>query len=96
MSHHLDSPLARQDVRLDITDPYGAKVARRVFPNILPYEVGTAAAFDLMGWNGRALTDNAPEVMCSIAANTAVPIGVGASSVPTKPSKAFPYVPAAG
>jgi hypothetical protein len=71
---------------------YGAKVARRVLPNILPYEVGAPASFDFAAWNGRALTDNAMEVMCSLAANTPVSIGVGKDSVPAKPSSAFPYV----
>jgi hypothetical protein len=72
---------------------YGAKVARRVFPNILPYEVGAPASFDFVDWNGRALTDNAPEVMCSLAVNTPVTIGVGKESLPIPPSKVFPYVP---
>src|SRR4029450_7445614 len=49
---------------------YGEKVAHRFFPNILPYEVGTAATFGFAEWNGRSLTDNAPDVMLSIAANT--------------------------
>jgi hypothetical protein len=33
-------------------EAYGAKVARRFFSNVLPYEVGTQAAFDFTGWNG--------------------------------------------
>ena len=32
---------------------YGAKVAHRFFPNILPYEVGTPAAFGFVEWKGR-------------------------------------------
>ena len=44
---------------------YGEKVARRFFPNILPYEVGTPAVFGFAEWNGRSLTDNAPNVMFS-------------------------------
>jgi hypothetical protein len=74
---------------------YGKKVARRFFPNILPYEVGTAAVFGFAEWNGRSLTDNAPDVMFSIAANTPVRLGIGKESVTSKPSKTFPYVPAA-
>jgi hypothetical protein len=38
-------------------------VARRCCPNILPYEVGTPAFFSFCEWNGRSLTDNAPNVM---------------------------------
>jgi hypothetical protein len=74
---------------------YGEQVARRVCPNILPYEVGTAACFGFAGWNGRSLTDNAPDVMFSLAANTPVRLGIGKESVTAKPSKTFPYVPAA-
>jgi hypothetical protein len=74
---------------------YGEKVARRFFPNILPYEVGTSAVFGFAEWNGRSLTDNAPDVMFSIAANAPVRLGIGKESVTSKPSKVFPYVPAA-
>jgi len=74
---------------------YAEKVAHRFFPNILPYEVGTPAAFGFAEWNGRSLTDNAPDVMFSIAANTPVRLGIGKESVTSKPSKTFPYVPKA-
>jgi hypothetical protein len=75
---------------------YGERVAHRFFPNILPYEVGTSAVFGFAGWNGRSLIDNAPDVMFSLAANTPVRLGIGKESVTSKPSKRFPYVPAAG
>ena len=65
-------------------------------PNILPYEVGTPAAFGFAEWNGRSLTDNAPNVMFSMAANTPVNLGIGKESVTSKPSKTFPYILAAG
>ena len=74
---------------------YAKKVAHRFFPNILPYEVGTPAVFGFAEWNGRSLTDNAPNVMFSIAANTPVCLGIGKESVTSKPSRTFPYVPAA-
>ncbi len=74
---------------------YASKVAHRFFPNVLPYTVGTAAVFGFAGWNGRSLTDNAPDVMFSIAANRPVTLGIGKESVTSKPSQAFPYVPAA-
>ncbi len=73
---------------------YAEKVAHRFFPNMLPYTVGTTAAFGFAEWNGRSLTDNAPDVMFSIASNTPVRLGIGKESVTSKPSKAFPYVPA--
>ena len=74
---------------------YAEKVAHRFFPNMLPYEVGTQAAFGFAEWNGRSLTDNAPDVMFSIAANTPIRLGIGKESVTSKPSGTFPYVPEA-
>jgi Domain of unknown function (DUF4331) len=74
---------------------YAEKVAHRFFPNVLPYTVGTPAAFGFAEWNGRSLTDNAPNVMFSLAANTPVALGIGKESVTSKPSKAFPYIPPA-
>ncbi len=72
---------------------YGQTVARRFFPNMLPYVVGTPAVFGLAEWNGRSLTDNAPDVMFSIAANAPIGLGIGKESVTSKPSATFPYVP---
>lgn len=72
---------------------YAEKVAHRFFPNILPYTVGTPACFGFIAWNGRSLTDNAPDVMFSIAANAPVRLGIGKGSVTSKPSATFPYVP---
>jgi len=74
---------------------YAEKVAHRFFPNILPYEVGTPACFGFVEWNGRSLTDNAPDVMFSLAGNTPVRLGIGKGSVTSKPSATFPYVPLA-
>lgn len=73
---------------------YAAKVAHRFFPNILPYTVGTSAVFGFGDWNGRSMTDNAPDVMFSIATNSPVRLGIGKESVTSRPSKTFPYVPA--
>ncbi len=74
---------------------YGEKIAHRMFPNIMPYTVGTPASFGFAEWNGRSLTDNAPNVMFSIAANTPIQLGIGKESVTSKPRKTFPYVPVA-
>jgi hypothetical protein len=71
---------------------YAEKVAHRFLPNILPYTVGTPAVFGMAEWNGRSLTDNAPDVMFTIASNTPIRLGIGKESVPSKPSKVFPYV----
>ena len=73
---------------------YGETVAHRFFPNVLPYTLGTAAVFGFAAWNGRSLTDNALDVMLSIASNSPVGLGIGKESVTSKPSKTFPYVPA--
>ncbi len=72
---------------------YAEKVAHRFLPNILPYEIGTPASFGFAEWNGRSLTDNAPDVMFSIAANTPIRLGIGKESVVSKPRKTFPYMP---
>ena len=72
---------------------YAEKLAHRFFPNILPYEIGTPAVFGFAEWNGRSLTDNAPDVMFSTAANTPIRLGIGKESVTSKPTRSFPYVP---
>lgn len=72
---------------------YAVRVAHRFFPNILPYVVGTPATFGFAGWNGRSLTDNAPDVMFSLAANTPITLGIGKESVTRKPTGTFPYMP---
>ncbi len=74
---------------------YALSVAHRFFPNLLPYRVGSPAAFGFVEWNGRSLTDNAPDVMFSVAANTPVGLGIGKGSVTSKPRSQFPYVPPA-
>jgi len=75
---------------------YAEMVVQRLFPNILPYVIGTSAVFGFADWNGRSLIDNAPDVMFSIAANTPIRIGIGKESVTSKPLSTFPYVPKVG
>jgi hypothetical protein len=74
---------------------YAETVASKVLPNVLPYTVGTPAAFGFAGWNGRSLSDNAPDVMFSFASNSAVTMTIGKESVTSKPSDTWPYVPPA-
>lgn len=74
-------------------DHYGEVLAHRLFPNILPYTVGTPAALSFGGFNGRSLIDNAPDVMFTLAMNTPVAQGIGPNSVTAKPTATFPYVP---
>lgn len=71
---------------------YAEKVAHRFFPNMLPYTVGTPAIFGFAEWNGRSLTDSAPDVMFSIAANTPLGLGIGKESITAKPTASFPYI----
>jgi hypothetical protein len=75
---------------------YGRAVADKLLPNVLPYTVGTQAVFGYGVWNGRSLIDNAPDVMFSLATNTALSTVVTKESVPFKPTHSFPYVPVIG
>jgi hypothetical protein len=77
-----------------VEDPhaYGEVVAGRLFPDMLPYAIGTPAVYGFAQWNGRSLTDNAPDVMFSLATNTAFTIGLTKDSVAAKPTRTFPYV----
>jgi hypothetical protein len=74
---------------------YGAAVAAKLLPDTLPYTIGSSAVYGFNELNGRSLTDNAPDVMFSLATNTAFTIGLTKDSVTTKPSNRFPYVPEA-
>ena len=76
------------------TDPhaYGRAVAQELFPDVLPYEIGTPATFSKDVRNDRALADNAPEVMLSLVTGTAVPSGFTPAAAEAFRSPAFPYV----
>jgi hypothetical protein len=74
---------------------YAEAVVGRLFPNVLPYTIGTPAMYGFNEWNGRSLTDNAPDVMFSLATNTALSTGLTKDSITSKPTRNFPYVPAA-
>jgi hypothetical protein len=71
---------------------YGQTVAHELFPDVLPYVVGTPATFGFATRNGRTLADNAPEVMMSLVAGTAVPSGLKPSVAQHLRSDKFPYV----
>ena len=55
---------------------YGQTVARELFPDVLPYVVGTPATYGFATRNGRTLADNAPEVMLSLVTGMAVLSGL--------------------
>jgi len=71
---------------------YGQTVARRLFPDVMPYTVGTPATYSFATFNGRALADNAPEAMLSLVANAAVPSGLKPSVAEHLRDSNFPYV----
>jgi hypothetical protein len=71
---------------------YGQSVARELFPDVLPYVVGTPATYGFAGFNGRTLADNAPEAMLSLVANMAVPSGLRPSVAGHLRDSDFPYV----
>ena len=70
-------------------------MARALFPDVLPYAVGTPATYGFAVRNGRTLADNAPEVMLSLVLDTAVPSGLAPSLSRYLRSTNFPYVVAA-
>jgi Domain of unknown function (DUF4331) len=76
---------------------YGRLVADRLLPDLLPYRVGTPAAFSFAGFNGRSLADNAPEVMYGLITNSGFPTGLTPAAAAETRQESFPYVvPSAG
>jgi hypothetical protein len=71
---------------------YGESVARELFPDVLPYVVGTPATYGFAGFNGRTLADNAPEAMLSLVLGTAVPSGLKPAVAEELRDTSFPYV----
>jgi hypothetical protein len=71
---------------------YGQTVAERLFPDVLPYVVGTPATYGFAGFNGRALADDAPAAMLSLVSATAVPSGLKPAVAAGERSDSFPYV----
>jgi hypothetical protein len=76
----------------DDPQAYGQAVARQLFPDVLPYVVGTPATFGFAGHNGRTMADNAPEAMMSLVAGAAVPSGLRPSVAQQQRRPDFPYV----
>jgi hypothetical protein len=68
---------------------YGRRLVARLLPAILPYELGTPAAFDFVGFNGRGLTDDAMDVILTLATNT--PLGDGVAPDQRRVRQDFPY-----
>jgi hypothetical protein len=70
-------------------EEYGAQLAARLLPVMLPYEVGSDAAFGLAEFNGRPLSTDAYDVMLTLGANR--PITDGVSPDVSRISTEFPY-----
>jgi hypothetical protein len=70
-------------------DEYGAKVASMLCPSLLPYVIGSDARFSVEGFNGRSLSDDAYDVMLSLATNTTVRDGVSPNT--SRLQRDFPY-----
>jgi hypothetical protein len=68
---------------------YGQRLADRLCPVVLPYRLGTEAHFNVAKFNGRRLTDDAYDVMVSLATNVAVADGV--SPATNRVISEFPY-----
>ncbi|MFC1407430.1 MULTISPECIES: DUF4331 family protein [Streptacidiphilus] len=73
-------------------DGYGNTVACELFPDVLPYVLGTPAGYGFAARNGRTLADNAPEAMLSLVLNTAVPSGLTPATAQALRLPDFPYV----
>ncbi len=71
---------------------YGRAVAKELFPDVLPYVVGTPATYGFAARNGRTLADNAPEAMLSLVTNMAVPSGLRPAVAEHQRVSTFPYV----
>ena len=75
---------------------YGKQVAARLCPTLLPYELGTPAAFDHAGFNGRPLGDDVMDVMLTLASNMPLADGVAPDRsriIADFPYYGSPYVP---
>jgi len=76
----------------DDPDGYGQAVAAELFPDVLPYVIGTPAVYGFTGFNGRTQADNAPEAMLSLVTGMAVPSGLKPAIAKDQRASTFPYV----
>lgn len=74
-----------------VADPkeYGKQIVARLCPITLPYELGTPAAFDQAGFNGRPLGDDVMDVMLTLASNK--PLADGVAPDRSRLRTEFPY-----
>ena len=76
----------------DDPEGYGQMVASQLFPDVLPYVIGTRASYSFAARNGRTQADNAPEAMLSLVTNMAVPTGLNPAMTAALRDSDFPYV----
>lgn len=72
-----------------VAQEYGKQLVERFVPVVLPYRLGTPAAFDFLEFNGRALTDNVTDVMLTLMTNT--PLNDGLMPPADRVIDRFPY-----
>jgi hypothetical protein len=75
---------------------YGEIVVARLLPDMLPYQIGTVASYSFAGHNGRALTDNVSDVMCSLVTNSACVGGLSRGHMNGTLRDTFPYLAVVG
>jgi hypothetical protein len=80
---------ARRAGTVTDAEAYAGRVLARLGPLTLPYKLGSAAAFDYAGFNGRALRDDVMDVMLSLMTNS--PLGDGVAPDPGLIQGKFPY-----
>jgi hypothetical protein len=85
----LTTRLARSAGAAADAQRYGVELARRLCPAMLPYEVGSDAEFTTTRFNGRRLTDDAYDVMVSLATHSQVADGVAPNG--SRTIAQFPY-----
>jgi hypothetical protein len=68
---------------------YGSQVADLLCPIMLPYELGSDAAFSFAGFNGRALSDDVMDIIITLASN--VPLADGVVPDRSRMRSDFPY-----
>ena len=91
LAHHIAEVLAAGGVSAD-PQGYALTVAHELFPDLLHYVVGRPAIYGFAGRNGRTQADNAPEVMLSLVAGTAIPSGLKPAVAKNQRADKFPYV----
>jgi hypothetical protein len=68
---------------------YASTLIKRLCPTMLPYRLGTKAVFEASEFNGRALGDDAMDVILSLATNT--PLADGVAPDRQRIQNSFPY-----